>query len=168
MKKLNAKTISLCGIFCIFVVLALCIGSTVPIFLLAGYMIGSLFTALVVMETNLLSGFAFFIAASFLTFFLSPNKLVVGPYLLFFGHYGLWKWILDQKRNKVLRWTLKMVVVGICLILMLITCRGLIGQFRITNSVFLFFVGEVLYLVYDYMFDRALTIYRRRIQRMIK
>ena len=82
----STKTISLSGIFLVFTLLFLFLAGSISNIQMISYCLSSIFVIIILEESNLRAGIAFYVASSLLALLVLPNKLAIVPYNLFFGH----------------------------------------------------------------------------------
>lgn len=113
----GAKKIALGGLLLALVILCMLLGSVIEsntLFLLAA---ASYFVGIMIRETGIMTGLAFYLAAVLLGFLLAPNKLYVVSFAAM-GFYILviefmWRWLgrrPEKVNRKVLLWTVKYVI----------------------------------------------------------
>ncbi|BBF43244.1 hypothetical protein lbkm_1931 [Lachnospiraceae bacterium KM106-2] len=162
-KQLSTRLLALGGIFSAFSIALLYVATTVPNMQIVAYGLASLLPACLIMEGSLKAGVVFYLETSILAFLLLPNKLYVLPYVLLFGHVGLWKWYMNNMKNKVLGFILRLVCLNIGAGLVFLTARSIIGSARFGGWVATLVLVEAFLVLYDYGFDLALAVYRKRI-----
>lgn len=124
----------------------------------------SLPISIVIIEKGLKSGVLFYIASSILAVILVPNKLYIIPYILFFGIYGLLKYLIEKDRYLALEYIIKIIIFNILF---------LIGYFIAKNLIFIklnyiIIIGiQIIFLVYDYAYGVFINYYYKEIRKRI-
>lgn len=162
--KLTTKTIALCGIFLVFTLLFLFLAGSITNIQMVSYCLSSIFVIIILEESNLRAGIAFYVASSLLALLILPNKLGVVPYVLFFGHYGIWYYWYTKAKNKHLVHAINYLVANIGIFAIYFTCKELFVALRIPSFIIFILVVEIFIFLFDYMYGRCLFYYRRDIR----
>lgn len=163
----STKTISLCGIFLVFTLLFLFLAGSVTNIQMISYCLSSIFIIIILEESNLRAGIAFYVASSLLALLVLPNKLAILPYILFFGHYGIWYYWYTKAKNKYLVHAVNYLVANISIFIIYFTCKELFVALKIPSFILFIPVIEVFIFLFDYMYGRCLYYYRRDIRTKI-
>lgn len=164
---LTTKVISLSGIFVIFVLLFLFLAGSSTNIQMVSYCLSSLFVIIILEESNWIAGVTFYIASSLLALLLLPNKLAIIPYVLFFGHYGIWYHWFDRTKKRYLNRTINYLIANIAIFTIYFTCKDLFTSLKIPSFVLFIPVVEIFIILYDYMYGKCLSYYRRDIKSKI-
>ena len=163
----STKTISLCGIFLVFTLLFLFLAGSVTNIQMISYCLSSIFVIIILEESNLRAGIAFYIASSLLALLVLPNKLAIVPYVLFFGHYGIWYYWYTKAKNKYLVHAVNYLVANISIFIIYFTCKELFVALKIPSFILFIPIIEVFIFLFDYMYGRCLYYYRRDVRTKI-
>lgn len=163
----TTKTISLCGIFLVFNLLFLFLAGSVTNIQMISYCLSSIFVIIILEESNLRAGIAFYIASSLLALLVLPNKLAIVPYVLFFGHYGIWYYWYTKAKNKYLVHAVNYLVANISIFIIYFTCKELFVALKIPSFILFIPIIEVFIFLFDYMYGRCLYYYRRDVRTKI-
>ncbi|WP_167958165.1 hypothetical protein [Anaerosporobacter faecicola] len=163
-KNLTPKTLSLCGIFLIFTLFFLFLASSTTSVQMVSYCLSSIFILIILEESNWVTGISFYVASSLLALLLLPNKLAIVPYILFFGHYGIWYHWYSRTSKKILVHALNYLIANISIFTLYFTCKELFTNLRIPTFLLFVPIVEVFIVLYDYMYGRCLYYYRRDIK----
>ena len=170
-KKLtvSALTAALCTV-------ALLLGSLLPNLSLSMAALAGLFPSAVVIVCGYGWAAGLWAVVSLIGFLLLPNKGAVALFLCFFGHYPIWKAMIEawQTRHEkpLLGWIMKLLGVCLCLAVMYAVFRSLLFSgsspilFSSDNSLvmLLMFGGLLLgFAVYDVAFSILIGFFRLRI-----
>lgn len=165
MKQNKTGKIAMGGICTALAVIFMFGASFVPGIELTLYLISSLFTAVMVIETGAAGGLAVFAASSLLGLILVPNKLALVPYIFCFGYYAVLKLYIERIKSGVLQITLKVIYFAAVLLIGL-----LVFQSVLTAGIHmpdwpvggLIAAGLVMMILYDYVMTFLISWYRRR------
>ena len=163
-RTFSTKTISLCGIFLVFTLLFLFLAGSITNIQMISYCISSIFVIIILEESHLRAGIAFYVASSLLAILVLPNKLAIVPYILFFGHYGIWYYLYTKAKNKYLAHTVNYLVANISIFTIYFTCKELFVALSIPSFLLFIPVVEVFIFLFDYMYGRCLYYYRRDVR----
>ena len=140
---------------------------TTKIFLVS---LASFLTAILVIEVGVSTALISFIATSILAFLLVPNKLLVLPYALFLGYYGIIKFYIEKINNLVLEWIIKIGIFNIIILLgYFLLSKFIISELDLPFSMSLIILAlEVVFIVYDYIFSMFIQYYNKDISKHIR
>ena len=163
--KSKTGKIAMGGICTALAVIFMFGASFVPGIELTLFLISSLFTAVMVLETGAAGGLSVYAASSLLGLILVPNKMALIPYIICFGYYAVLKYYIEKIKSGILQMTLKVIYFAAVLF---------IGLF-VLKSVFtagvhmpdwpvggLFAAGLVMMILYDYILTFLINWYIRR------
>ena len=142
-------------------------------------MIAGLLLMVLVMEFGTRFTFLVYIAVSIISMFVLGNKESAILYISFFGYYPIIKSIFEKKLKNILCWVCKYIVFNIAMcVFYLITSKifmisyddvEFLGKYSL---LLLLAAGNILFLMYDILLTRLITIYifkwRKKIKRMFK
>lgn len=166
-KKKNAGRVALGGVLAALTIVTLFLATVIPGIELTLFAISSLFVALYLAETSLAAGFLFYAVTSVLAVLITPAKLSLIPYPLFFGLYPLFKPALDRIVLKPLALTAKLIVFnGIWLIGFWLLKQLVFGSIKLpAYPLYLLWAGsQLLFLLYDAILSRLIVFARQRIK----
>lgn len=168
----KTRSIALSGILAAINLIILYIASVLPtsrFFLLA---LSSFVVATIVIESNMGTGFIFYIVTSVLTVLLLPNKFIAAFYILLFGCYGLIKSFIEQKsKTKYIEIILKFLFFNIDLFITYnIFSNFFMLRFYVTKYPIIVFLLtlQFLFLFYDYVFTIFISYYYKHVKRKVK
>lgn len=150
--------------------------STIPGMCLSLTALAGLFPAAVVIVCGLWWALGVWAAVSALSFLLLPTKAAAALFLCFFGHYPVWKSLIEmwgqKRRSRVCPWLLKFLTASICLALMYVSFRTLLFQAE-TPVLFysekgwvmglFFLLLLVAFAAYDFAFSRLIGFFQFKI-----
>ena len=167
LKNTKTSKLALGGICLALTVVFMFAGSIVPGIELTLFAISSLFTAVMILETDVRGGLILFAGASILGFILVPNKAAVIPYIFFFGYYGILKFYIEKLTKAVLQITVKVLFFAA------VMCTGIFGLKELffagidipnAPAVVLIIGGTAILLLYDYIYTLIINFYIHRIK----
>lgn len=126
----------------------------------------------VVIEAGASWGFIIFAAVSILSFILTPNKEAAVYYTVFFGHYPVVKYFLENIKTKWLQWLCKMIFFNICMVaatILIIFISGLPKEFA--NYLYitgLLLVFNLTFIIYDFALSRLVVLYIMKIRKIFR
>ncbi len=175
---LLTRKLAIGGIAVAMVLIAISISYISPIADLALFTLSSLFIAMVVIETDFMTGFAAYLASSILltAFFGLYFSL---PFLVLFGLYPLLKGLLEQKMKRVFSYGVKTLYFGVLIaavqlifnqetMLALTKWNQLLpsGFQSAVPSVWVLMLVTILVLfLYDYALSLLIGFYQKRIRK---
>ena len=158
----NAKRVAFGGLTLALTILSMVLGSVIEsntLFLLAA---ASYFVGIVIRETGMMTGLAFYLAAVLLGFLLAPNKLYVVSFAAM-GFYILaieftWRWLgrrTEKPHRKVFLWTAKYVIFNLLYIPGLLFFQELLFGRRLSPvwMVSAAVIGQIALLIYDKAYE---------------
>lgn len=130
----------------------------------------------VVIEIGTGWAFSIFVAESFLSIALAPDKDAVLCFILFFGYYPILKAILERKIQKKWICTMaKLLIFNIAMVLELWLAVSLLNipiesfsAFKSWTPFLLFVVGNATFFLYDYAASMVVIAYCNRIHMVIR
>lgn len=158
------KKIALLGILLALNQILLIFSSIFPTNKLFFLGIASLPISIVIIEKGVKNGALFYAASSLLAVILVPNKLYLIPYILFFGVYGLLKYLIEKDRSLIVEYILKIIIFNILFFIGYLIAKNLI----FINFNHLIILGaQLVFLVYDYAYGLFINYYYKEIRRRI-
>lgn len=103
------KRVALGGVFLALCLTAMFLASFAPGMEMTLLALASLAIYIFCMEAGLGAGMALYVGACLLALLVAPNKVVVLPFLLFFGLYPPYKVLVDRSEKRLLRGVLKLL-----------------------------------------------------------
>ena len=159
-KKLTVAAIltALCIIF-------LYVGSLLPAVKISAVAIAGLLPAVAVIHCGYVWASGVYVAAGLLSLLLLPEKTCVIWFLIVFGHYGIFKSLLEQIENRVAEWALKLALFAVCIAIMFLLFHAFFIAALPQYAEWLLFFGLLIcFVLYDIAFSALISFYQRRIQ----
>lgn len=160
---MNVKTrnLTLGALFSALAVVLLYIASVWPTGQLGLTAVASLFVAAAIIESGLSFGIYVYVVSSIIAFLLVPNRMTAFLFILFFGYYPILKSLIERKGHLVIQILLKLAVFNLSLTLIWILFHELfLGLIPFDlYPVFIYLIGNVVFLLYDYGFSKLVWLY---------
>ena len=167
----DSYALSLTSMLAAFSLLFIYLAGILPTARLSMYAVSSLFTIVLCMEQRTAYALVMFFAVSLLSFLILPNTLIVVPYILFFGHYGIGKHHIERIKDKFLSFMLKLMYFNVGLILNYFIAKNLLLANipdAIKNSFWVFLVlAQLAFVAYDFIFSKMAELYDNRIRKFL-
>lgn len=174
-RKLLSFKVALGGVIAALSLLLMLVAGVTTSLVYAIPMITGAFLMVLVIEFG--SGFAWleYLAISIISMLLLGNKEAAIMYVAFFGYYPIIKSFIEKHTRKVLGWVVKYAIFNVSMVvsyfvvskIFMITFDDLdgFGKYAMPG---LLLAGNVLFVLYDIMLTRLVTIYIYRWQKYIK
>jgi hypothetical protein len=165
-----ARKTALGGIITLLNIGCLYLASVLPTNRIFFFWLSTIFIAAVVIEIGTFQAFWSFTATSVLSFLIVPNKLVLIPYIVYFGYYGIIKYYIEKINNLFSEWIIKIILFNAAVyISYIVTNSFLFADIKINIS--LWIVAPLLqvgFVVYDYFYSVMIRYYKYRLRNFIK
>jgi hypothetical protein len=165
----NIRRIALGGILAALTVTVLFVEAVAPVNKLSLYALSSFFVSIVIIELGVASGWLFYAVTCLLAFLITPDKLALIPYLVFFGLYGIVKYYIEKLDKLIPEYILKILFFNLVM-----AGAVLLAEKLMLDIVKLEFpwwivavVFEVVFLVYDYVYTLFIRYYSHRLRRFL-
>ncbi|MDS1030275.1 hypothetical protein RDV78_07240 [Bacillota bacterium LX-D] len=165
----KGRRIALSGILASFVLLSLYLASLLPTNKLFFYGLSSVFSAIMILEFGASAGWFFYLGTGLLAAVFLPDKFKVFPYIVFLGHYGIWKWYIESLRNLYLEIILKSCVFNLALLGTYYLAKELLwAEVPIKIDLrWLWLAWQGIFFVYDYALTVVINFYQKRIKPLV-
>ncbi|ADK13361.1 MULTISPECIES: hypothetical protein [Clostridium] len=132
--------------------------------------LASFIIPLSVLVTGYKNAITIYAATSLLSLLICGFKITVLSYIVFFGLYGLIKYLVEKLRKLPLEIILKLAFFNICLlVLFLLYSLFFPGLLKIKISPYLIVLGtEIAFVIYDYLLTLFINYVNRYILKIIK
>ncbi|ONI45274.1 hypothetical protein AN640_04770 [Candidatus Epulonipiscium fishelsonii] len=162
---MKTKDLALGGILTALTIIILYISTIVPTSTMTFYGITAIITIIAYIRASIKTAILVYTSSSILCFlFLPPQTYLM--YILFFGHYGILKGIIEGLNKIVLEWILKLIVFNTCLFL-----GAFLFNFILNINVFeqgfimQLVLGQVIFVICDYALTLAIDGYYKYFSR---
>jgi len=131
------------------------------------YLISSLFVMGIMLEERTGAAVISAAAVSLLGLLILPDKTMLLPYVYFFGHYGIGKYLIEKRRRTASTVVVKLVYFNAALALLYFTVPERLFALLPSGlplAAFIIIV-EAIFLFYDFLFSKAALYYIGRVRR---
>ena len=118
-----------------------------------------LFLTIMVVEMGKKWAFAVYVAVSVLSVLFVAEKESAIIYVAFFGYYPILKPILESIRIRPVEWVLKFLVFNVSMVSAYFVLTKFFGVKLEIFAIVLLVLGNILFLIYDIVFTRLVTVY---------
>ncbi len=166
----GAGVLSLAAMFSAFSLLFLFLASMLPSVQLIMYFLSSVFVMGLMLEESYGAAVLSAMVVSVLGLLILPDKTLLLPYVFFFGHYGIGKYLIEKRRRRGSAMILKYIYFNAALALLYFTAKSLLfSQIPFDLPLIAFIIiMEIAFLVYDFLFSKVTLYYNERIRRRLK
>ena len=167
-KTKPSHLVSLGAMFFGFTLIFLYLTCILPFGRLTMYFIASLFVTGLLVEGEYLWSVCLFVGSSLISLLIMPNLMWVLPYVLFFGHYGIFKHFIERMKEKFLVMIIKYIYFNVCIAAIYFISYSVV--FEIVPQlppVVLIIAAQVVFLVYDYCYSKISWFYVTVIRRVL-
>lgn len=143
-----------------------------PVLYIIMPMVCGILVTVMTSETNTRWGFLMYLAVSLLSLFITPNKEAALLFIMFFGHYPLWRNAVSRIEPKFLSFAVKLFFFNVCIFLYLALTVLLfdadelldeMGDFKKYGGIFLLCTVNVMFSSYDYLMSLAQEFYKKKL-----
>lgn len=165
-----SRKIAFAGIFTGVAVVLLYMASIMPTGRLTLYFLASLPVALGIIEFGAGTGIAVYSAACILSFMITGSIFGIVPFLMFFGHYPIFKYFIEKGRKAMAEVLLKLAVFNVSGALWYLLFKNFFiagipeqfaGSMVVLSAVII--ALQLIFFIYDYVFSRLLFYYESRV-----
>lgn len=163
------KKISLIGILTALTIISLMAASWLPTSKLFFLAASSLFSSIIIIKIDLASALLLYTTTTILAFLLIPSKAIFIAYFLFFGLYGIIKFLCEQLSSIVLSWIAKIIAFNVSLLIAYLLA-GLVFSAEISSKLplpVLWLIGQIIFIVYDIVYTSFIGFYYERLDKLI-
>ena len=142
----------------------------IPTGRIALFFISSIFVAPLAYERELGLSIIVYIGTSLLAFLIVANKMMMIPYVLLFGHYGIGKVLAERKFKRLVAFIVKLIYFNICLAGCLIIGMELLINRELIDAIpiwLLVIIAQVVFVIYDFAYSLVIDIYFKRIRKFL-
>jgi len=132
------------------------------------YFIASLFVTGLLVEGQYLLSLSLFVASALLSLLIMPNLIWVLPYVLFFGHYGIFKHFIERMKEKFLVMIFKYIYFNVCIAaIYFLSYSVMIEVVPQLPALVLIIAAQVVFLAYDYCYSKISWFYVTTIRKVL-
>lgn len=168
-RSLRTEIIALNGVLGALAVICLLLADVLPTSKISLYALSSFFVSIAIIEGGIRAGWIFYAATAILGSIIVPDKISIVPYALFFGVYGIIKFYIEKLNRIVIEYVLKVVFFNACAAIIILAAQSLF-EAGLTSRfpwVALVIAGEIIFLVYDFVYTLFINYYRDRLRAKI-
>jgi hypothetical protein len=169
--KNNTKIIALGGILTGICQILLYLIAVLPTSKLAFYSFISFTVAVIIIEAGVRYALIYYIANVVLAFIIVPDKIVIIPYIVFFGVYGVLKLYIEKLNKRALELIIKYIYFNICVLLGYIFIKEfMLESINIKNLPLAGFILllEVIFFIFDYVYTLLIGYYNEKLRKYIR
>ncbi len=147
--------------FLVLTLLILYIANLFPATRVPLYFVCSIFIMGIMFEQMIGVAIIGFISVACIGYLILPDKSGILPYLLFFGHYGIFKYFIECGNGGFFAWVLKMLYFNVCMILIYFFDGGFLSiQFTENFTMWVaILVAQGSFILYDWLFGKLSVFY---------
>lgn len=178
MKKLsykNSTKTAIGGIIAALSIVTMMITAVIPTLTYTMPAIAGVLLILVVIEVDKKWATGVYVVVGVLSMFFVADKEAAVMYVMFFGYYSILKAVIEGKLNKVVSWIVKILVFNITMILAFLIVTYVfkipfddMNKFGKWSVWILLLMGNFVFLVYDVLLSRLITLYMLRLHKSFK
>lgn len=164
------KKVAFGGFVTALSIICLYMASILPTNRLFFYAIGSMFIFTIVVEFGVPFAAITYLATTALAFIIIPNKIMLIPYLLFFGYYGIIKYYVEKLNHLVLEWMIKLALFNTALYVTYWVVTKLLLE-TVTFYAYIWvtiILAEIAFVVYDLGYSMIIGYYKRKLRNRIR
>ncbi|WP_026894041.1 hypothetical protein [Clostridiisalibacter paucivorans] len=166
----KVKGLAFSGIITVLIIIGLYISSITPTNRIFFFCLSTVFISIVLIEYGTRLSIILYGSSAILGLILVPNKLIMVAYIIFFGYYGILKYYIERLNNILIEWVIKIIIFNLGMFLIYVIVLYAIGLkvdiskiFIITNII----IGEIIFIVYDYVYSIIITLYINKLRKKI-
>jgi hypothetical protein len=164
---MKSKYIAESGLLVALTLVILYATSIIPISKLSILTVASCLIPISIIRTSIKNALLVYIASSVLSFFLVPINIAL-YYTLFFGVYGIIKYLIEKAKNNPIELFLKLISFNILLGIIYLITKSFLGISSPKFSLWILLLGaQVVFLVYDYALTLAISFFLSRFNKHI-
>lgn len=162
----KSKKVAYGGITIVLSCICLYLSCIIPTNKIILFSLSTVFISIMVIEFGIFSAFSTYISSSLLAFIIIPNKLIIIPYVLFFGYYGIVKHYIERLSNIVLEWLVKISLFNVMVILVYFIIDKLMGVSLDKTYIFIkITLLQLIFIIYDYVYSALINYYIKKVMK---
>lgn len=166
----KSKKVALGGIVVLLSVLCLYLASILPTNKLFFFCLSTVFIAVIVIEFKTYFALITYLAISILGFIIIPNKLIMIPYAIYFGYYGILKYYIEKINNILVEWVIKIGLFNLFVyVTYIITVNLFVSNLYIKLPIWLIILLlQVIFIIYDICYSLAINYYKYKLRKFLR
>lgn len=174
-RNIKSKYVAFGGMITALSICLMMLTGVIPVLIYSTPIIVGLFLILMVIEMGKKWAFAVYVAVSVLSLLFVAQKESAIIYVAFFGYYPILKPILESIKSRLIEWILKFLIFNAAMVGAYFVLINFFGidissekfSFQIVVTVLLV-LGNVLFLLYDIVFTRLVSVYMKLLSKRIR
>lgn len=170
--KNNTFNVALCGVVSALSVVVMMLTTVVSVATYAASALAGMLLAVIVIEINCKWAVASYIAVSFVSLLIVPDKETVLFYIFFFGYYPMLKQLIESRiKNRAVQLVVKTLIFSASAIAIYFLSINFLGIpveeyyiMGINFSAMFLILGIVVFLLFDYAFTGVICKYVNNIR----
>lgn len=176
MKNISYR-VALGGIVSALCLVTMFLAGIIPALYLVLPMIAGVLMMIIVIEVNLNWAFLTYISVGLLSLFITFDKEAALIFIMFFGHYPIVRFYIQQIKIKPIRQVIKFALFNLCIISFFYVTVYLFGlvqmleelnDFGKYGSVIMLIFANIIFVLYDFNLDICYNLYKKRIMPKFK
>lgn len=156
---MKIKNLTLSSILVALTIILLALNTLLPISTLSILTLTSVLIPIAIIKTSIKNAILVYISSSLLGLLLLPKNIVI-LYILFFGIYGIIKFIVEKLNNIYYEIPLKLAFSSLILMLYYLIFKSFVNLTSIELPIYLIFIGaNIVFLIYDYALTMLISIF---------
>lgn len=178
MKKLkynNSTKTAIGGIIAALSLVIMMLTSVIPTLTYAMPAMAGVLLILIVIEVDKKWALGVYVVVGILSMFLVADKEAAVMYVMFFGYYSVLKAVIEGKLNKAVSWIVKFAVFNVTMIIAFLIVTYVfkipfedMNKFGKWSVWILLLMGNFVFLVYDILLTRLVSLYMIRLHKSFK
>ena len=164
---MKSKYIAESGLLIALTLVILYATSIIPISTLSILTVASCLIPVSIIRTSIKNALLVYIASSILSFFLVKTNIAL-YYTLFFGIYGIIKYLIEKAKNIPLELLLKLIAFNILLGIIYLITKSFLDISSYNFPLWMLWLAtQIVFLVYDYALTLAISFFLNRFNKHI-
>ena len=164
---MKSRYIAESGLLVALTIVILYATSIIPISTLSILTVASCLIPISIIRTSIKNTILVYVASSVLSLFLVQLNIAI-YYTLFFGVYGIIKYLIEKIKNIPLEVLLKLIAFNILLFIIYLIAKSFLGILYPDFPLWtLWLAAQIVFLVYDYALTLAISFFLNRFNKQL-
>lgn len=164
---MKVKNLTFSSILVALTIVLLALNTIMPISTLSILTLASALIPISIIKTTLRSSFLVYVSSSILGLLLLPKNIVI-LYIMFFGIYGIVKFLIEKLNNRLFEISLKLIFSSFILIIYYLIFNSFVNLTTIDLPLYIIFIGaNIVFLIYDRALTMLISIYLEKFNKRI-
>lgn len=166
-QRFKTKKLTLSSLIVALNVITLYLSTIIPTNKITLFALSSVFILAVVIESGMRYAFLTYVSTSILSLIIIPNKIILIPYIVFFGYYGITKYYIESRNKLIIEWIIKYILFNLAMIIIYYITAQLFIDVEILNKLLWakILILEIGFFIYDYMYTLLIDYYNKKLRR---